>query len=582
MTTINTITSATTPTDYEKLTAIFDKVAHGVGLTALENSFLDQSAKATPSLSDWAWSFLSTPEDEESVQSINTLSDRIIKKDIPVSRVFDEAELSLRSCNTPSIRETASFAKLIQSCLSREDIFTSLLSRFRSKYDRDPTRKELISLVEHCNKASAPSIEAAGQMVAQVEYLNFRFDTKGLLEVRYNQQGFLEINEGPVAPLDTHYRQTLTLAQVAEMKDLYEKLSKETPINNLGELLEFNRYYTEQKKQNPELSLKQALASYHPDLVQIFDKYHSGTCIMLSAKFCHELANRGINAQMMGTRALNPWTSLPIPGKEVEVPWYAFSKELKGVDHTDAVCFFKDEKDSENIARFRCSFEKDLEDEVITYTSDRPNGALMELMFNIGESEVPNKVADSSVIGKTRLLGRHKALIKKDETILGVDFLRGNFYFKPTPGVDSLKGLPRNEKGIVSIELSDLANPEARGFYYIDGLKTELSHREALGMILERAGQELYLPEGIEEDLILVAQNAPALMADFLLQPVPLIKEAHRDLVAIDKKLKSLEKTPSYGALLERYEAEIITAICFNSPDALEKIRSFRAEIEQL
>ena len=589
MTTIKTVTSSQASTPYQQLMAIFDKVTHGVALTALEKSFLSQSAQATPSLGTRVWSVWSTPADEESVQTINSLAERIQTRAIPVTRIVTEAEGRFRACLEPTIRETASFAKLIQSCLFREDVLTSLLSRFRTQYGKDPDRNELIKLVAQCNAAAFPAVDAAGQIVVQVvvqvEYINERFDTPGRLTVKYNREGFLEITEGPLAVLDTRFTQKLTKAQIVEMNALYDRLSKDTPFNNLGEMLEFINYFNQQRMVKPELTLKQALASYNPNLPQIFDKYRSGTCVMLSAKVCHEFANRGIQAQMMSTFALNPWSSLPIPGKEVELPWIAFSKELQGVDHTDAVCFYTSEELSEEILRFRCSYEKDLEDEVITYIPAPRKGALAKLLFDIGDNDLPNRVIDIGKTGKTRLIGQYKALIKKDDMILGIDFLRGNLYFKPTPGPDALKGLPLNEKGIVSIELSDLANPQAKGFYFINGARVELSHREALRIILARAGHEVHLPAGTEENLILVAQNAPALMADFFIQPLPLIQQAHKDLVAIDKQLKNLEgkiSPDARGILMERYEAEIITAICSNSADALEKVRSFRAEIEAL
>ncbi len=585
MTTIKGITSVPANTTFAQLVDIFDKVTRGVGLTVQEKGFLTQCSQAAPSAASRVWSYVRTPADEGSVQNISSLADRILNREVPVSKVFSEAEIRFKSCEHPSIRETASFAKLITSCLSREDIFTSLLSRFRTQYKKDPTREQLIRLVAQCNEAASPQVENAGQLVAQISYQNSRFETQGLLDVRYNHQGHLEIREGSVGPLLTCHEQMLTQAQINDMQDLYFSLSKETPLNNLGEMLDFIRFFEEQKKVNPELTLKQALAVYTPDLPRIFDKYQSGNCILLASKFCNALAKRGIQAQMMPMTALNPWSAIPIPGKEVEIRWDAYSKEVQGVDHTDAVCFFKHEDGSHRILRFRCSFEKDLEDEIITYTANQPNAALKKMIFELPIQETPDRVIDEGTIGKSTLLGRYKALIKKNDMILGVDFLRGNLYFKPNPGPEAFRGLPLNERGMVSIEITDLANPETKGIYTIDGVKKEISHGQALQMILERAGQEVRLPVGTEENLILLAQNVPALFDDFLLQPLPVIRQTHKDLVAIDKKLKALDGKMSpddLSSLRERHELEAIVPITRNEANAAEKVASFRAEIEKL
>ena len=158
--------------------------------------------------------------------------------------------------------------------------------------------------------------------------------------------------------------------------------------------------------------------------------------------------------------------------------------------------------------------------------------------------------------------------------ILGVDFLRGNIYFKPASG----------SEGRISIDMANLTNPEAKGIYLIDGVKAELSHREALRIMIEKAGREVYLPADTEENLISLAQNAPALMDDFFIQPQPLIKNVYQDLLVIDKKMEGLEGKMREEDLylLQDKAIEVVRAIRLNEIDAAEKVRSFRAEIEKL
>ena len=168
--------------------------------------------------------------------------------------------------------------------------------------------------------------------------------------------------------------------------------------------------------------------------------------------------------------------------------------------------------------------------------------------------------------------------------ILGIDFLRGNLYFKPMPGAESMKGLPLNKQGRVSIDIADLANPEAIGIYFIDGQKVELSHRRALRIVLERAGQEVHLPSDVEKNMIALAQNASEYVGDFLMQPIPLIKQVYPDLLAIDKLLKELKDKVSPEVLsdLKDKAEEVIDAVCVNQEDAVKRVQEFRKELESL
>ncbi len=567
-----------------KLINIFDKVKRGVGLTALERGFLTTCSQLAPSLTGRLTSLFFTPSDEGSVQTTDSLAGRILRREVPVLNVFSEVEQRLHSSSQPTARETASFAKLISSCLARDDIFTNTLGNFRSQEGRDPTRGELIQLVASHNTAVPANLGLAGQVIAKVNYFNERLTQASVLDIRYSREGTVEIIEGPLAPIDVRYGQVLTQAQLNDMLSVYTSLSKDTPYNNLGETLEFIQYFNEQKRINQHITLKQAFDSYRPDLVQIFDKYKSGTCNILAAKFCDELARREIKAQSMATTAQNPWTTLPIPGREVEYKWNAMTQQLRGAEHTDVICFFIDEK-GDGLLRFRCSFEKNSKDEISEYRANRFQNSLNKFLFEIGEQEIPNRIIDGSEIGKVRLLGRHKALIKKGEMILGIDFLRGNLYFKPMPGAESLRGLPLNVQGRVSINIDDLAKPEAIGIYFIDGVRTALSHRAALHTIVEKAQREVVLPGGTEQNLISLAENAPALFAGFFIQPLPMIKAHFPDLLEIDNKLNELQKrmeSNAHSLLVDEYDSDVLYAIYLNAEDAPRKIMDFKAKLQSL
>src|SRR3990167_7177207 len=97
------------------------------------------------------------------------------------------------------------------------------------------------------------------------------------------------------------------------MRQIYQDLTRENSYNNLGELLEFIRYFENEKSKNESLKLKDAFNSYYPDVIATLDKYRAGTCIQLGAKFCQMLSEQNIHAECVAKEALNYWTCLPFP-----------------------------------------------------------------------------------------------------------------------------------------------------------------------------------------------------------------------------------------------------------------------------
>ena len=184
---------------------------------------------------------------------------------------------------------------------------------------------------------------------------------------------------------------------------------------------------------------------------------------------------------------------------------------------------------------------------------------------------------DHGEIGKARLLGRYKAVVMKDGMIFGADFLRGNIYLR-TSNKDNL---PLNNKGLVSIELSDLITPDVRSTYTVNGVPTEMSHREALRMILNSARSTIDLPPDTEENLLALAKFTPELLGGFFLQPIPLVQQNYRDLAAITKKIKEFEESapPTYCRLQSEYNTEIVIPISENDPNITEKIQQFKARV---
>ncbi|MBS3903843.1 MAG: hypothetical protein KGZ39_00770 [Simkania sp.] len=526
----------------DRLVQIFQKIRDGVVLSIGDRDFLIEASKFRPSIRERLSSWISTPTDEGSVREINALALQILQKELPSAPLVTRVEEKLVSNRNPSARETAYLARLVSSCLTRDSSFPEVLERFKEQGGKDtPTRGELIDLVMQFNREALPKISLAGSSICRVSIIQ---EGKGIrdVEIRYNQEGYLEIIDGPVSPLDISYRQTLTASQQEEICALYHTLADGAYYNNLGELLEFIGYFRQAREGHPGLTLQAAYASYHPNLEGIFDKYQSGTCILLATKFSQSLERQGIQVQCVARLTSNSWSKLPIPEVEESPKWSFFSEEIKGFEHTDVICCFTDENGDKGIFKFQCSFEKNNPKEIQKFLRGRirsgPETFFLEEQIHGGE-DYPNRLVDHGEIAKARLKGRFKAVMMKDKMIFGIDFLKGNIYINSSWAA-TMEGLPLR-LGKVSIDFEDLANPDAIGTYQVDGVERELSHREALRIVLDKVRSHMIIPENMEEDLIAVAQNSAALFEEIFIQPLPMIKAHYDDLVVIGQKMKTLK-----------------------------------------
>ncbi|MBS3903839.1 MAG: hypothetical protein KGZ39_00750 [Simkania sp.] len=575
-----------------RLVDIFQKVRGGVELCAEERGLLTSSTQFKPSIMEWLSSFVFTPADSASVREINALAIRILNREISSAMLLDQVGQKLVSNRNPSAKEVAHLSLLINSCLSREESFVEVLENFKKQSGKDSiTRGELIDLVTNFNREALPKKSLAGSNICLVPVIREEEDIRDV-EIRYNQEGYLEIIDGPIAPLEMSCRQTLTVAQQTEVKLLYNKLTDNLYYNNLGELLEFVRYFKEEQTIYSDLTLQDAYVSYHPDLGAIFDKYQSGACILLATKFCQELGKRGILAQCIGRDGLNNWSSLPIPAEtgRDRIQWPEFSREIKGVAHTSVICLFKDEDGKECMLKFECSVEKNQPKEIEEFFGNGERSGLQEFLLEqrISDSEqLPNRIIDIGEIGKRRLKGRSKAIMTKDKMSLGIDFLKGNIYINQS-WAKTMSGLPLNAEGMVSIEIQDLAEPNQVGTYFIDGIETSLSHLDALRIVLGKVSSHMSVPADTEENLIALAQVSTVLFDDFFISPLSIIKEHHHDLIELSKTMKQLKAEAEADdspvefyrrvqSLAKEYDT-LIRAFCdsCNPEEIREKVKHFK------
>ncbi|WP_420420635.1 hypothetical protein [Simkania sp.] len=561
----------------DKIHEIVGKLLHHENLSHEDETFLDRTKGYAQGWGSYAKSFLITPSDQTNVKTINNLSRRVIAGEVSAEDALGEISHILETTPNCSARESAAVANHISTYFSNVQSFEEILTDFHDSHDQlEPTRDQLITLVERYNHFTLPSPELAGTTVSRIEISVDHGEKPRTLEVRYNNEGRLEIKDGAVAPMDVSCRQHISRAEIQEMKDLYNELADHSNYNNLALVLEFAQFVRRERTVDSSFSLEDAYEAFNPDLVTIHAKYQSGTCGVLAKRFCHELDERmGIKGQSVGSEIQNVWMTLPIPGTAKDpIKWRDLSTELRGADHTDAVVAYTDENGNQSVIKFACSMGQDVPNEIEEFIgTDEASG--LDRYYDTtrygSREHIPDQTVEEGTIAKTFLKGRFKAAMSKGNKILGVDFLRGNVYLNSS-WAKKLEGIPLNAQKMASINLEDLANPEENGIYFVNGEPVTLTHREALHLMLEAVSSTFEIPEDFEENVIALAQISPEFYDHLYMEPLPMIKQHYTELQYIAKEMKALSEDSSQETRyreLQRMHFEILGAIYNKQPEQL-------------
>lgn len=235
--------SAVSPINQEdnlsRLRAISNKLAHGVVYNQRDANFLFEASKTMPSLSYRAFSLLKTPADEASVQKITSVTQALLGNQLPGKELLLHIEGFLQNDRTLSVRETAALSELLIECGRRETPFDQVLDRANKPLYRD----DLIKLVTNHNRDSLPKPSLRGTVVTRPFITDDEVYPSRNVEVLYNNQGFLEIRDGNVKPMDISCSQTLSYEQVKNIEALYNEMLKNTYFNNVGLVMEFARFF---------------------------------------------------------------------------------------------------------------------------------------------------------------------------------------------------------------------------------------------------------------------------------------------------------------------------------------------------
>ncbi len=507
------------------LRGIVDKIQEGVALTRREWDFLSKLQRRGPSLKEKVSTCFAGPEDVVRVEIIERLAMHILDSRRGLQTVFTDVRGELQREHRLSTSLAASYAKFFYQCALGQRTFSQKVETFHRERGRAPFRWEMRDLLAGLNEEGLLFPARSGEIVAQIDSL----------EVYYTPRGMLAMRDNSLEPIELSSVQDLSRDKVREIVSTYKALTEGSYYNNLGELLEFFAFHKEQLAITRAQTLQGSFFSYRPIPADIFDKYHSGTCILLSAKFCDALRRKDVAASMTYSVLQNAMTLLPFPDSKISrliERWEEYIDVVKECTHSTAICVYKDEEKRKKVLFFECAFTGRLEREITEQTA-------ADYIARASDSRPLMQIKEADVIAKLRLKGRYKVVMANPsrEKILGVDFLKENVYVNASWAA-RLEGLPFNKDGRVSISFTDLLHPDVVGTYTISGVPTEMTHRDALRLIMEKTSDIFYFPEDFEENLLFAVQNGDAFFADILLSPMQTIKAVHEDLSALAEKVR--------------------------------------------
>ncbi|NGX41820.1 MAG: hypothetical protein K940chlam7_00094 [Chlamydiae bacterium] len=408
------------------------------------------------------------------------------------------------------------------------------------------SEKEILKLIEEDNKACPPLANKAGTLAFQAGKHKVFYDSKGKLTLASPDR------KATVPIEQARNNKKLKPAQVAQMIQTLHDVVDNTPYNNVGPMLEFMKFFREASTNNPELTLSQAFEAHQSSPEQVYDKYHSGDCVIFAGKLKSELSARGFKAAIAGQYTGTAWARPPLPETSGNFSiWKGYDQATENVQHCCTVVRYSDRKGEDRVLALD-TWAGDNEpadyDSFSAWTD--MSGALdtTEGITNIGH------ILKMQMRGKSKMILMGKAGMQEQ---FGIDLIRGNIYLN-TGGAKGLDGLPLGASGRFSISLQDLRdNPDRQATYYVDGNPVQMTHREALEAFQGAAGERFQLPRDFSGNIMTLAENADDLVSHVLISTVATAKQvsnvamgAHRLVLQTDdkareyKNLEGKEDTP--------------------------------------
>ena len=404
------------------------------------------------------------------------------------------------------------------------------------------SENQLLKLINEHNTTSLPRAREAGSLAFQT----------GNHKVYYDVQGKLTL-----APPDRKTTTPIELAkcnsklkpsQVNKMKQTYHDIVDNTPYNNVGPMLEFMKFFRETSVNNSHLTLSEAFQAHQASPVQVYDKYHSGDCVILAGKLQSELRAQGREAAVTGQYTGPDWARPPVPNPSMNFSsWKKYDTSTENVHHCATVVRYSDEQGKDRALELDVTYNG--ADAPVDYED------FSSIMQEAGKLDTTANITNLGHILKMQMTGKSKmALCGKGGASeqFGIDLIRGNIYLN-TEGAKGLQGLPLGSNGRFSISLQDLReNSHTMATYYVEGNAVQMTHAKALEALQNAAGERFQLPGDFSENILTLAENADDLVNKILISTVATAKqvstvsaEAYNQVVGSDSKslkFKELEK----------------------------------------
>lgn len=411
------------------------------------------------------------------------------------------------------------------------------------------SEKKLHQILQHHNKVSPKQPQNAGNLVFEVGKTRIFYDKEGSLAVGLSRKN-------KTNPIELHSTNVnISQEKIDACIEVYRKIANNRPYNNAAPMLEFMSFFREIKKSNPNITLQDAFEAFHPSSKDMFDKYQSGDCVIISDKLKFEMAGQGIQVAVIGQYTGASWARSPIPGSNDL--WREYDKRTENIHHAAVVMRYTDENGQEKGYLFDSGNE--IPDEF------RKSDTWKQFSNdNFGKNDTALNIVDVGHVSKAQLSGKTKLVIKGSDNqkqILGIDLLAGNLYLS-SDGTKGLQGLPTNDQGRVSINLNDLKNPNAIGTYNIDGKPVKMSHLAALKLVSEITKTRFQLPDDFVDNILTLADVSEDLFANVLLPPAdtlkqvyPRVQEATKQVWDVEDKFKEVNKMPKQGMSKSRQDS---------------------------
>jgi predicted transcriptional regulator len=387
---------------------------------------------------------------------------------------------------------------------------------------------ELTKILDQHNKVSPKQPQNAGLLVFEVDKIQIFYDRSGKLIIgpsRRVQVDPIELDKSNVKVEKIKIDNTI---------NIYKKIANNRPYNNAAPMLEFMSFFREMRQINPQLTLNEAFRAFQPSGKDMFDKYLSGDCVIISDKFKSEMDSIGLKVAVVGQYTGASWARPPIPGcNEI---WNQYDIQTENIHHTALALRYSDENGNEKGYFFDPGTE-------VPDQYKNSNSWTSFLKDNFGKYDTPASINDVGHVSKMQFSGKTKTVIKGKENtkqILGFDLLSGNLYIS-SDGIKGLQGLPTNAQGRVSIDLAALKNPNQMGDYFINGQPQKLTHLEALKLIHKIAGDRFQLPPDFTDNVLTLANVMDELFSQVLLHPAETVKRFYSEVQNAANQAKFVE-----------------------------------------